>query len=255
MVGARALVPYAREVASRIAGSLAARGVCVVSGLARGVDRVAHEAALACGGPTAAVLGTGVDVVYPAEHADLFAHILERGMLVSEMPSGTPPRPRQFPSRNRLVAGLADGVVLVQAGLESGSRHTVRVALELGRWVLVVPARLDDEGFEGNLEWIARRPAGLGVVTDVELPVRIALGLEPPPPHHGRAGDPPDPQAAGLSPEARRVLAALSRRPRDIESVARDAGLDVEPTAALLVELELLGVAARAPGDRYRRGR
>jgi DNA processing protein len=139
IVGSRAASPYALEVAGRLAAELAGRGVVVVSGLARGVDGAAHRAAVGAGGATVAVLGSGVDVIYPREHADLAASVCKDGVLVSELGPGAPPLPEHFPLRNRLISGISLGVVVVEASEKSGSLITARCALEQGRDVMAVP--------------------------------------------------------------------------------------------------------------------
>ena len=139
IVGSRAATQYALEVAARLAGELAERGVLVVSGLARGADGAAHRGCLAAGGATVAVLGSGVDRIYPAEHDALAASICQDGALVSEHGPGVPPLPDHFPLRNRLISGISLGVVVVEANEKSGSLITARYALEQGRDVMAVP--------------------------------------------------------------------------------------------------------------------
>jgi DNA processing protein len=139
LVGARAASPYARDVADRLGEDLARRGVTVVSGLARGVDGASHRGALAGGGTTVAVLGSGADVIYPPEHDELAAQIARQGAVISELPPGSPPCPVHFPLRNRIISGLSAAVVIVEAGEKSGSLHTARAALEQGREVMAVP--------------------------------------------------------------------------------------------------------------------
>ena len=139
IVGSRAATPYALEVAARLGAELAARGVPVVSGLARGADGAAHRGCLEAGGTTIAVLGSGPDVIYPSEHRDLAASICKDGALVSEHGPGVPPLPDHFPLRNRLISGISLGVVVVEANEKSGSLITARYALEQGRDVMAVP--------------------------------------------------------------------------------------------------------------------
>ena len=139
IVGSRAATPYALEVAARLAAELAARGVVVVSGLARGVDGAAHRGCVQARGRTVAVLGSGPDVVYPREHEALAASICSDGALVSELGPGAPPLPEHFPLRNRLISGISFGVVVVEASEKSGSLITARCALEQGRDVMAVP--------------------------------------------------------------------------------------------------------------------
>src|SRR4029079_3869303 len=139
LIGSRAATPYALEVARRLSGELAGRGVTVVSGLARGADAAAHRGCLDAGGLTVAVLGSGPDVIYPAEHQDLAVSICEKGALVSELGPGAPPLQEHFPLRNRLISGISLAVVVVEASEKSGSLITARCALEQGRDVMAVP--------------------------------------------------------------------------------------------------------------------
>jgi DNA processing protein len=142
IVGSRAASPYGLEVAGRLAADVAANGLTVVSGLARGIDSASHRGALVAGGPTVAVLGSGADVIYPPEHRDLAEEIAERGAIVSELAPGTPPRPFHFPLRNRIISGLSRAVVVVEAAERSGSLITADCALEQGREVMAVPGSI-----------------------------------------------------------------------------------------------------------------
>jgi DNA processing protein len=142
IVGSRAGSQYALSVAERLAADLAARGVTIVSGLARGVDSAAHRGALSLPGVTIGVLGSGPDVIYPAEHRPLALEITMRGAIVSELVPGTPPKPMFFPRRNRVISGLVRAVVVIEAGEKSGSLITARCALEQGREVLAVPGNV-----------------------------------------------------------------------------------------------------------------
>jgi len=239
VVGARAATPYALRVAFDVAHACAAAGVCVVSGLARGVDAAAHEGALAGGGSTIAVLGTGIDVVYPPEHEALYAAVREQGTLVSMLPAGAPPRRGHFPARNRVLAALSDGVVLVQADTSSGAHHTVRATLAGGAWVKVAPWPLDDARFAGNAAWLARRDARVTPLLDAADAARQAR----------RAAD----GAAATTPAAL-LRAALGAGASTLDELARRAGLDAATAAVAALELELAGEARRLPGDRYCRG-
>ena len=149
IVGARAASTEGRAIATAIATDLARAGVVVVSGLARGIDAAAHEGAIEGGGATVAVLGTGVDVVYPAEHRELSARIAASGVLITEFPPGTPPRVNHFPRRNRIISGLSRAVVVIEAAEKSGSLITAREALDQGRDVMAVPGRVAGGHYRG----------------------------------------------------------------------------------------------------------
>ena len=165
MVGTRAASYYGLKTCRRLAGALAVRGVTVVSGLARGIDTAAHQGALENSGRTLAVLGCGLDVVYPPENQKLYEQIPEQGALISEFPLGTPPEARNFPIRNRIISGLALGVVVVEAGLKSGTGITVRYALDQGREVFAVPGPIDSPTSLGPHRLIQE---GAKLVQDVE---------------------------------------------------------------------------------------
>ena len=165
VVGTRGASYYGLKAARRLAGALAARGVTVVSGLARGIDTAAHQGALEMSGRTLAVLGCGLDVVYPPENLKLYQEIPEHGALVSEFPLGTPPEARNFPIRNRIISGLALGVVVIEAGVKSGTAITVRYALDQGREVFAVPGPIDSPTSTGPHRLIQE---GAKLVQDVE---------------------------------------------------------------------------------------
>jgi DNA processing protein len=257
IVGSRRADSYGEEVAVLFARTLAAAGVAVVSGFAHGVDAAAHRGALAAeGGCTVAVLGCGLGVDYPRGHARLADKIAERGALVSEFPCGLPPRSWHFPVRNRVIAALTTGTLVVQAAPRSGSLITARQALELGREVWAVPGRIFDERSLGPNALI-REGATL-----VQHPRDILETLRPPDHHAGLslAGDPefkseepPPDLPPGL---AGQIFAALApgavRLP---EEIAADLGAPVDGVLGALLELELGGWARRHPGGAYGRGR
>ena len=238
IVGSRAATPYALSVAAQLAGDLAARGVVVVSGLARGVDSAAHRGALAAGGITVAVLGSGADVIYPREHAALAAEIDVRGAVISELVPGTPPTPFFFPLRNRIISGLARAVVVVEANQKSGSLITARCALDQGRDVLAVPGNVLT-GRNRGAHALLRDGAKIVESADDILE---ELGLSAQNPAEVRR-----PAASGDP-----VLACLMPgEPCDLDAIAERSGLG--PTALLprLFELELQGAIARVGGGRF----
>jgi DNA processing protein len=241
VVGARAAVPEACRAAALVARRAAALGVCVASGLARGVDAAAHAAALAAGGTSIAVLGTGVDRVYPEEHEGLYTALVARGTIVSPHPPDTPPVRWAFPARNRVLAALASDVVLIQAERTSGTASTLAAALELGRRVWILAGPLGDEAFAGNARWLgrAREDARIALLLDAAEPALAALASPAP--------------ARDDAPASERIARVLEAAPRALESIARAAGISALEAATALVELELAGIAERLPGQRYRR--
>ncbi|MGA2782745.1 MAG: DNA-processing protein DprA [Smithella sp.] len=150
VVGSRLASTYGKYTTERICRELALKGLTIVSGMARGIDSTAHRGALTAQGRTIAVLGSGLDVIYPPENKKLFAEIIENGAVISEFPLGTPPRSTNFPTRNRIISGMSYGVVIVEAGEKSGSLITARLALEQGREVFAVPGSIDAAGSRGT---------------------------------------------------------------------------------------------------------
>jgi DNA processing protein len=256
VVGARAATPYGLRVAEALAGDLATRGVTVVSGLARGIDGAAHLGALRAGGRTVAVLGSGVDVIYPPEHRRLAAEIQERGALVSQFPPGTPPRPFQFPVRNRVIAGMTLGVVVVEAGSQSGALITARLAGELGREVMAVPGRVTSAESRGVHALIKDGAALVESVEDViaALPARWRECVRPfvRRGEAARGGDGAIPPAAtGAGDENHVVLSVVGEEPVTMDEVIDRTGLASGRAAAVLLELELAGRVRQIEGKRF----
>lgn len=246
IVGSRRPTPYGEAVAERLAADLAAAGTVVVSGLARGIDAAAHRGALDAGGVTVAVLGTGVDVVYPAENAALAAELLERGgALVSEFADGTPPRRGHFPKRNWTMAALSDAVVVVEAAEGSGALITAEAALALDREVMAVPGSVFSPLSVGTHQLLRD---GAGLVQNARDVLAVL----------GRAGEVLDdplrpPGRLGLSGTGGRdgLLAHLSDTlPVTAAGLAAKLGLGFAEALARLTALELEGSAERR-GDGY----
>jgi DNA processing protein len=239
LVGSRAGSPYALTVAERLGADLAARGVVVVSGLARGVDSAAHQGALSAGGSTVGVLGCGADVIYPPEHAALAAAMRTSGALVSEFAPGTVPRPAFFPRRNRIISGLVRAVVVVEAGEKSGSLITARAALEQGRDVLAVPGNVLTGRNRGG-HALLRDGARLVESAD-DVAEELGLGAGP----HGSGTETTttdhDPVAAAL-PLGEAV---------DLKQICAKTGLSVVDVLPRLLDLELRGIVRREPGGRF----
>ncbi len=235
VVGTRNPSADGEHVARRMGAELAAAGVCVVSGLARGVDAAAHRGALDSGGPTVAVLGCGVDVRYPPGHEQLADQVARHGALVSEYPPGTRPAKHHFPQRNRIISGLARAVVVVEATLRSGALITADLALEQGREVFAVPGSVLNPRSAGPHR-LLREGAGWA---ESAADVLQALGIPPasgPPPHPG--------------PVERRLLEAL-REPRYPDELVLYGLGGVAAVNALLVALEVRGWVQRLPDGRY----
>ncbi len=249
VVGSRHATPYGLEMAEALAADLAARGVTVVSGLARGIDSAAHRGALGAGGRTIAVFGSGVDVIYPPENRRLAASIVEHGAVMSQFEPGTPPLPQHFPERNRVIAGLSLGVVVVEAAERSGSLITAGLAAELGREVMAVPGRATSEQSAGAHRLIQDGAALVTGWRDVvaQLPTRWQACVREPAVLDDRGSE----RRAAGSPEAERVLAALGEEPMGIDDVIELSGVGSAKAAAVLLELELEGRVRQMDGKRF----
>ncbi len=250
IVGSRSATSYGTSMAETLAAGLARHGIAVVSGLALGIDGRAHRAALHAGGTTLAVLGTGLDVIYPRSHRRLTTDVAEHGAVVTEFPPGTPPKPGHFPRRNRIIVGLSDAVVVVEAAIPSGTLVTARWATEENRALLAVPGRVGDPAATGCLELLRD---GAALATSVE-DVLAELRPERIPRRAAAAADGSSAAIAGLGPMCGEVLSAIPAS--DDRSVDELLDLLPGPTdriLAALFELELSGLVVALPGSRYRR--
>ncbi|MDE1668336.1 DNA-processing protein DprA [Nocardia gipuzkoensis] len=250
VVGARCSTGYGNRVTGEIAGDLAAQGWTIVSGAAFGIDGMAHRAALAVEGPTIAVLACGIDRPYPAQHDRLLADIAESGLVVSEYPPGVTAQKHQFLARNRLIAALADGVLVIEAGLRSGARNTVKWARRLGRPALAVPGPVTSAASVGCHRMIRDGEALLVTraeeVVDEAGPLRLSI------PEAAAGGDPQD----RLTGDEALVFAALpkvgSRLPLE---VSRQCGLSLPVVRATLAGLELAGLVVSDESGWHRTAR
>jgi DNA processing protein len=250
IVGSRRGTPYGLRVAERLGADLGARGVTVVSGLARGVDTAAHLGALGTGGRTLAVLGSGVDVVYPPENRRLAAEVAEAGALVSQFPMGTAPLPHHFPARNRVIAGLSLGTVVVEAAERSGALITARLAGELGREVYAVPGNVSSPGSLGTNSLIQDGAKLVQGWEDVvaEWPPEWRRALRPLP----ASGASTQREAEGtVEPGERAILALLGDEPVAVDAVVERSRLPSSQVSAGLMALELRGLVRRIAGQRY----
>ena len=248
IVGARQATPYGLAVAEELASELAARGVTIVSGFARGIDTAAHRAALDAGGRTLAVLGNGVDVVYPPENRRLAERIETTGALLSQFAPGTPPLPYNFPARNRTLAGLALGVVVVEAAERSGSLITAGFAGDLGREVFAVPGRITSAASGGAHRLIQDGAKLITCWLDVvqELPDHWRNVVHSRTMAAAVSAGPP----AG-SDEASMLELLSVDEPRSIERLIESAGGNAARAGAALIALELGGWARQLEGQRW----
>jgi DNA processing protein len=263
MVGSRVPTAQGEANAEAFASSLSAAGLTIISGLAQGIDAAAHRGALAVeGGSTIAVVGTGIDRIYPARNAALAREIASSGAILSELPLGTPPTRWNFPRRNRLIAGLSLGVLVVEATTESGSLITARLAADAGREVFAIPGSIHSPQARGCHRLIREGAKLVETAEDVFEELRGRGGVSLP----LRAGTPPSPRQppravsrqslpipAHLAPEAIQVLEALGREARNVDTLALNTGLAVEVLHARLLTLELEGLASRQAGGGFLR--
>jgi DNA processing protein len=247
IVGARRASLYGIDIAERFAVTLAENGVIVISGLARGIDAAAHRGALKANGRTVAVLGCGLDVIYPTENEEIYRRIRERGCLISEFPFGTPPVAFNFPRRNRIVSGLSLGVIVVEANIKSGALITAAFAAEQGREVFAIPGRVDAKLSAGPHALI-RQGAKLTLsVEDVleELPVHRVGPL-------AKNGTPDgDGQADDLDEEEQMVLGLLKDGPQTIEDLEVKTGRSPALLMGPLLSLQIRRVIRELPGKVY----
>ena len=251
MVGSRAATHYGRDVAGQLAEGLARQGFTIVSGMALGIDTESHKGALAAGGRTIAVLGCGLDVIYPPSNHLLYKQISESGAVVSEYPLGTEPDNFRFPARNRIISGLSLGVVVVEATKRSGSLITANHALEQGREIFAVPGRIDSVKSAGShalLQEGAKLVLNINDITEELVPtmqIQPAAGLS---------------QAAknsasmeGLSLEEEKIYGFLDVYPSSIDEIIRQSGFTPQKANELLLMMELRGIVESLPGKSYRK--
>jgi len=253
VVGARRPTPYGNQMAERISKDLADRGLVIASGLARGIDASAHRGALASAcGATIGVLGCGIDVVYPKENRKIFQQIEQRGAIISEFPIGTFPAPQNFPIRNRIIAGMSLGVVVVEGAQYSGSLITARLAMEFGREVFAVPGHVTQPSSFGPNQLIKQGAKLITGWEDVveELPTPVRAELMP-------VEDIPQEQRSALveealSPTERPLYGLLSvDEARHVDDLVENSGLSSSEVLAALFDMELRGVVRQLPGKQF----
>jgi DNA processing protein len=242
IVGSRNPTPQGAENARAFAEHLGRAGLTIVSGMALGIDGAAHSGALAAGARTIAVVGTGLDRVYPRAHRELAHRIAERGLIVSEFNLGTEPLAANFPQRNRLIAGLSLGTLVVEAALESGSLITARHSLDAGRDVFAIPGSIHSPQSRGCHALIKQGAKLVDDARDVLEELRWAPALSPPAPAPSGAAEPLD-----------ALLGAMGYDPVEMDQLQARTGWPTAQLSARLLELELAGRVSRLPGGRYQR--
>jgi DNA processing protein len=256
IVGSRNTTPQGQSNAESFAKALAQAGVTVVSGLALGIDAAAHRGALAAANPkasTIAIVGTGIDRLYPARNKDLAHTISERGLILSEYALGTPPLQGNFPRRNRLISGLSRGVLVVEAAVQSGSLITARLAAEQGREVMAIPGSIHSPMSRGCHALIKQGAKLVESAQDVLEELHLQNYILPLSyndlPSNIKTSDDIDNGVSTENP----ILQALGYDPMELDELSRRTGCDAATLSAQLLELELMGEVARLPGGRFQR--
>jgi DNA processing protein len=254
IVGSRRATPGGLEIAHDYAAALSRCGLVITSGLALGIDAAGHRGAMAAGGRTVAVAGNGLDRVYPTRHRQLADRVRESGALVSEFPPGTPPLAHHFPRRNRLISGLALGVLVVEATRRSGSLITARLAGEQGREVFAVPGSIHNPLARGCHQLIRQGAKLVESIEDIveEIPHAISLPGSPSA-APGELGGASRKGPEGLEKHQRVVLESLAYEPTSIDLVVARSGLTAETVSSILLALELQGLVTPVPGGAYAR--
>lgn len=250
IVGSRAASTYGKYTTERISRELALKGVTVVSGMARGIDSAAHRGALSAHGRTVAILGSGLDVIYPPENRKLFAEIIESGAVISEFPLGTPPRSTNFPARNRIISGMSYGVVIVEAGEKSGSLITARLALEQGREVFAVPGSIDAAGSRGANKLI-KQGAKLIENTDDILEEILPQIEQKMPLKNFSSPDPlqsSNPHVETLNATEQKLYDLVSKKRIHIDDLISLTGFSSADILSALTTMELKGIVRQHPG-------
>lgn len=241
IVGSRRVTPYGRQVTEKIASFLATNGVTVVSGLARGVDAIAHKAALNAGGRTVAVLGSGVDRIYPPENRALAEEMFEQGAVLSDYAPGTPPEASNFPPRNRIISGLTMAVVVVEAGETSGALITAEFAAEQGREIFAVPGNIFAPQSKGTNKLIQQGAFPLLSANDILQTLNLT-----------RVGQHKAARKALPADEVEaKLLDAMSEEPQHVDEIRNQTGLPVEKVSATLVMMELKGLVRQVGNMQY----
>jgi len=267
VVGSRKASAYGKYTTERLCRELALNGVTIVSGMARGIDASAHRGAMSVKGRTVAVLGSGLDVIYPPENESLYDEISRCGAVVSEYSFGTRPNASNFPARNRIISGMSLGVVVVEATEKSGSLITARIALEQGREVFAVPGSIDEAGSRGTNRLIKEGAklvedvddilAEIGPQTSPEVSMPVMAVLPATPTEHFPDAPRNEPRQrhdvhhAVLSEKEQLLINNLSSRPRPVDDLIAATGLSASEILSLLLHLELRGLIRQMPGKTY----
>lgn len=247
IVGTRRASAYGLNIAKRLASELAGMGITIVSGMALGIDSAAHVGALETSGRTIAVLGCGVDIVYPPSNKQLMQEIIDHGAVISEFPPGTEPENWRFPQRNRIISGLSMGVIVIEGHYNSGAMITAKLALDQGREVFAVPGNIEMEQSKGP-HWLIKQGAKLvETVDDVLEELNIAKPQSRPP--FAVSNERID--LSSLPPDERKIIEVLSLEPKYIDNIAIESGLSIPQVSSLLLMLEIKKIVRQLPGKMF----
>ena len=256
MVGSRSATPQGEKNAEEFAKSLCEQGLCVISGMALGIDGAAHRGSLKANGATIAVVGTGLDIVYPARHRDLAHKIAERGLILSEFPLGTPSKAQNFPRRNRLISGLSLGCLVVEANIDSGSLITARLAAEQGREVFAIPGSIHSPVTKGCHQLIKQGAKLVESVQDILEEINWVSIVNSLPSKNSLLSISPSglmPDVSPNSPQTNTVLDFMGFDPVNFESIRTNSGLTTEALSSMLMLLELENKITSLAGGNYQR--
>ncbi|MDI6781308.1 MAG: DNA-processing protein DprA [bacterium] len=246
LVGTRSASSYGRKMADRFAQDLVRYGLTVVSGLARGIDTASHLGAISAKGRTVAVLGCGVDIVYPPENKGLFEQIVQHGAVVSEFPMGTTPESFNFPRRNRIISGLSLGTVVIEASIRSGALITTNYAIEQGREVFAVPGGIDSRLSAGNHHLIKEGAKLITCVEDIieEIGLLVQTLKQPPAPEVKK-------DIEIIDDAEKKVYSLMQDEPQHIDYFIYNSGMSAGQIASILLQLELKGIVRQLPGKMF----
>jgi len=250
VVGSRNATPQGEKNAEDFAENLSRHGLCIVSGMALGIDGAAHRGALKANAPTIAVVGTGLDIVYPAKHRDLAHRIVNHGLIISEFPLGTPSKAQNFPRRNRIISGLSIGCLVIEANLDSGSLITARQAAEQGREVFAIPGSIHSPVAKGCHQLIKQGAKLVESTEDILSEIQPILPLQP---HFNTSPIGSLPERANASPEANTVLDSMGVDPIHFDVLLTATGLTVSALSTMLTLLELDGKISPLHGGKFQR--
>lgn len=250
IVGTRQPTEYGIKWTRQISTALVKNGFTVVSGMAEGIDTESHSAALKAGGRTIAVMGTGVDVIYPHKNRDLYQQILKSGIVISEYPAKTPPNRTHFPRRNRIIAGLSRAVLVMEAPLKSGALITATYANEFNRDVYALPGKIDDQPSQGCLKLISQ---GAGLINHELNELLIMLGAIPQIDIETETPLVKSPPLPNLAPELQQIINILAIDALSFDFIIQKTGMNAAIVSSSLLQLELMGLVTQLPGMRYQK--